>query len=93
MSRGEANGNADANEHTPLLKDQPSQVAHGPIEPAEGTVEDASHGQNGGVPLAEEPSTAKLVVILGSTYFGIFLAALGRSIAHVNPREALLNVY
>ena len=57
-------------EQTPLLADQTSQ-----------DVEDASsaspNGDDGDIPLAEEPTTTQLVLILGSIWVGVFLGALG----------------
>jgi hypothetical protein len=50
-----------ASEQTPLLRDDPANA--GPPE-----------GQK---PVAEEPSTQELLVILCSIWLGVFLAALG----------------
>ncbi|KAJ5594959.1 uncharacterized protein N7459_001167 [Penicillium hispanicum] len=56
---------AAATEQTPLLRDNPSVDAR----PAEGQE-----------PLAEEPSTKELILILSSIWLGVFLAALDTTI-------------
>jgi MFS family permease len=69
---------SEATERTPLLRDE---------EQNESPVEDG--GQDGAqqaddVPLAEEPSTKKLLAIMGAMWLGSFFAALGKSsIFHV----------
>ena len=77
MAEQHTNGNADATERTPLLKDQPDHAAGSPSEQDEGTVQDVRNDQETSGPIPEEVSTARLAIILGSTWFGIFLAALG----------------
>ncbi|KAF2453748.1 major facilitator superfamily domain-containing protein [Lineolata rhizophorae] len=56
-----------AHEDTPLLADQPSYDNASPPDDSEASSE---------IPLADEPSTAKLVVTMGSVWVGVFLAAL-----------------
>lgn len=61
-------------EHRPLL-DRESQIADN------GTIErqpESAEGEND-VPIPPEPSAANLVLTLGSTWVGVFLAALGRT--------------
>lgn len=57
-----------ANEQQPLLQD-PAEADHGTIQ-----------RQSDGTPLAEEPTTARLTVVLGTVWVGVFLAALGMDI-------------
>ncbi|KKY14153.1 putative mfs multidrug [Diplodia seriata] len=59
------NGSAAATEHSPLLEDG-----------ANGN----SNGADSSIPLAEEPSTLRLVLTLGSCWVGVFLAALDSTI-------------
>jgi hypothetical protein len=61
-----------ANEESPLLGRPPS-ADQGEASTGEGNVRD----DEAGVPLAEEPSTAKLILVLGSIWLGVFLASLG----------------
>ena len=63
-----------SDERTPLLKDQST---NGRDERQEGTVQNA---QEESVPLPEEPSFARLALVLGSTWLGVFLAALDTTI-------------
>lgn len=48
-------------EQTPLLRDDPAIIGAGDRQE----------------PVADEPSTRELIVILGSIWVGVFLAALG----------------
>lgn len=50
-------------EQTPLLQDQTQNATATP--------------QESEVPLAEEPTTKELLLVLGSIWIGVFLAALG----------------
>ncbi|KAB8346302.1 hypothetical protein FH972_023346 [Carpinus fangiana] len=59
-----------ADEQTPLLTEQPTENGNIGQQP----------NDEDGVPLAEEPSTAKLAVILGSCWIGVFLAAMDTTI-------------
>ena len=68
----------DPTEESPLLEDsRNSDAEHSNAPP------DTEAGQPNGhlpdVPIADVPSTTRLVVILGSVYVGVFLAALGQS--------------
>jgi len=58
-------------ERTPLLKSNGGPVSSQDGQAAE---QDASQSDT---PLAEEPSTLKLAIILGSVWIGVFLNALG----------------
>lgn len=72
-----------ATEQTPLLREETQQYAP----------PDTAATQDSEVPLAQEPSTRELVLILGSIWVGVFLAALGmitgtefsRFVCHANP--------
>ena len=56
-----------ATEQTPLLREETQQYA----PPGTAATQDSE------IPLAQEPSTKELVLILGSIWVGVFLAALG----------------
>lgn len=67
-------------EQMPLLRENTQQ--HAP--PGTAATQDSE------VPLAQEPSTRELVLILGSIWVGVFLAALGMItspwfVCHANP--------
>jgi len=64
-----ANGNSSrADEETPLLRDDPPKSIQDNDQPAEQTI------------IAEEISTRRLVVVLGSIYVGVFLGALDSTV-------------
>ena len=65
-----------ADEQSPLLNNGKQSPDHGTIE--RGAVDD-EEDQSGDdeVPIAEELSTARLVLVLSSIWIGSFLAALG----------------
>lgn len=75
-SRSEPSSPPD--EESPLLSNGKTQASdNGAIEHgAESSDEGGDHGETD-VPIAEEPSTAKLVLVLSSIWLGCFLAALG----------------
>lgn len=71
-----ANGSEPATERSPLLQNGTNGHA--------GQAE--SNGADTSTPLAEEPSTTKLLLTLGSCWVGVFLAALGmHSLALIFP--------
>lgn len=73
-SRSEPSSPPD--EQSPLLSNCQSQAQdNGTIEHGADRSEDADSEAD--VPIAEEPSTAKLVLVLSSIWLGCFLAALG----------------
>ena len=71
-------------EHSPLLGPENSkrsvQDANGVAENQAGDSRPHTEPQDDQVPLAEEPSTAKLLVILCSIWLGVFLSALDGTI-------------
>ena len=66
----------DADEQSPLLGNGKQSPDHGTIESGADDVGENHTGEDE-VPIAEELSTAKLVLVLGSIWIGSFLAALG----------------
>lgn len=65
-------------EQSPLLSNGKTQAQDsGTIEHGADRSEDGSSDGETDVPIAEEPSTAKLVLVLSSIWLGCFLAALG----------------
>lgn len=59
-----------ATEQTPLLREETQQAAaRGPEE-----------AQDSDASLAQEPTTKELILILGSVWVGVFLAALGMDV-------------
>ncbi|KAL1625930.1 hypothetical protein SLS56_007076 [Neofusicoccum ribis] len=67
------NASAAATEHSPLLESGTNGNTGNTEQPP-------SNGDADSVPLAEEPSTAKLVLTLASVWVGVFLAALDSTI-------------
>ena len=77
--------NAEEEEHptetSPLLVNSNAK-----INPNDGPCQEESTGDAGDgraedeIPLAEEPSTGKIVLVMGSIWFGTFLAALDSTI-------------
>lgn len=67
-----------ASERTPLLQELPPEpiADDGAIEQQQAQIEGDWEPENA-VPIADQPSTKKLVVILGSIWVGVFLGALG----------------
>lgn len=63
-----------ASERSPLLGDQKQTPDNGTIEREAG---EEAQEEPSDIPLAEQPSNAKLFVTLGTLYFGVFFAALG----------------
>lgn len=75
---GSVDERAGEPEQRPLLQDADGHPDHGTIE------RQADHGQQqyeNGIPLADEPSTLRLVLTMGSMWVGVFLAALGMHLA------------
>ena len=74
-----AGENGSPTEASPLLRDRESSTDIAPEHdsPARDTEAAQPAVNQPDVPIPEEPSTAKIVVILGSIYVGVFLAALG----------------
>jgi hypothetical protein len=64
---------SEATERTPLLQDEEQNES--PVE--DGRQDGAQQADD--VPLAEEPSTKKLLAIMGAMWLGSFFAALGKS--------------
>lgn len=60
-------------EEQPLLNNADSQADHGTIERG------PDGAQESNVPIPEEPSTKRIVLIIGSMWLGSFFAALGAS--------------
>ena len=67
-----------ADEERPLLKDQ-QENGHGTINGSTGENEQ-SGGSDDNTPLAEEPSTMKLLLVMGGVWLGTFLAALDSTV-------------
>ena len=65
-------------EQTPLLRDESLQHA----------VADAAGSQESQVPAVQESSTRELILVLGSIWVGVFLAALGNGL--VEPYYTLM---
>jgi hypothetical protein len=59
-----------------MVNEESSLLTHSPPAGTDGGGDESSNEANE-VPLAEEPSTAKLILVLGSIWLGCFLAALG----------------
>jgi hypothetical protein len=64
---------SEATERTPLLRDEEQNGS-----PVEDGGQDGTQ-QADDVPLAEEPSTKKLLATMGAMWLGSFFAALGKS--------------
>lgn len=71
---GTASGSVNASERTPLLGDSAKPDDAPQVEANENARQPED---DDGPPLAEEVSTKKLVAIMGSTFTGLFFAALG----------------
>lgn len=59
-------------EQRPLLDTASGQPNHGTMQE-----EQMADGGESNVPIAEEPSTKKIILIIGSMWIGSFFAALG----------------
>lgn len=68
------NTSPEATENSPLLRDEEQNGTAVPDAAHDGTHE--AHD----VPLAEEPSTKKLLAIMSAMWLGSFFAALGKSL-------------
>ena len=75
---GHDHAGGPSSETTPLLADDSTKTIPDNVSNHEETI--ANAGDNNDVPLAEEPSTGKLLLVLGSIWFGTFLAALDSTI-------------
>jgi hypothetical protein len=64
---------SEPTERTPLVRDEEQNGS--PVE--DGGQDGAQQADD--VPLAEEPSTKKLLAIMGALWLGSFFAALGKS--------------
>ncbi|KAL8736708.1 MAG: hypothetical protein Q9166_000074 [cf. Caloplaca sp. 2 TL-2023] len=68
-------------EHSPLLKQGDRKSSNGAIEVDGGQYSSSQEAQNDNdTPIADEPTTHKLLVVMGSIWFGCFLAALDSTI-------------
>ena len=68
-------------EHTPLLGTDSGKTIPDDVSNHREDAESATHTQDeDDAPIAEEPSTAKLLSVMGSIWFGTFLAALDSTI-------------
>ncbi|KAL8723512.1 MAG: hypothetical protein Q9225_000245, partial [Loekoesia sp. 1 TL-2023] len=76
MAPGDEVGNAKPSETSPLLARIKSNSSHGDLEPAGG--QDASPDDD--TPIADEPSTGKLLLVMSSIWIGCFLAALDSTV-------------
>ena len=75
------NAEEPASETSPLLGDGNAKVTSDAHPSQEGDANNAGDGQDeNDVPLAEEPSTGQLLLVMGSIWFGTFLAALDSTI-------------
>jgi hypothetical protein len=87
------NESQDPTEESPLLEDSRGSSTE-QSNPTPDTEAGQPNGDPPDVPIADEPSTARLVVILGSIYVGVFLAALGLSPqsmkSYANNKQTLL---
>jgi len=78
MNRFEAVSNEAASEESPLLANGKDRDDNGTIErqaPSEGNAVTENE-----VPVADEPSTGRLLVVMSSIWLGCFLAALDQTI-------------
>ena len=75
-SHGAVRPTADTDERTPLLSNSKQSVGNETPERRVDEDEEQDNDENE-VPIAEEASIAKLLLVLGSIWIGCFLAALG----------------
>lgn len=73
-----------AEEQNPLLGNGKQSPDHGTIEREPDDLGEEDRDGEDEVPIVEELSTAKLVLVLGSIWIGSFLAALGIP-QHISP--------
>lgn len=70
-----------SSETSPLLGNSNGNVTPGDDSSQGGDIDNVRHSRNDNdVPLSEEPSTRKLLLVMGSIWFGTFLAALDATI-------------
>ena len=70
-----------SSETTPLLADNSTKIISDDVSNHEETTANADDNRHeNDVPSAEEPSTGKLLLVMGSIWFGTFLAALDSTI-------------
>lgn len=76
-----SNHGGGSSETTPLLGDNSTKITPEDVSNHEETNANVGDNQHeNDVPLAEEPSTGKLLLVMGSVWFGTFLAALDSTI-------------
>lgn len=76
-------------EQRPLLGDnQDGDTDNGTIERQAEHDESNGHGEDDIGPLAEEPDTRKLALVMGSMWVGVFMNALGTVIAPLCARAS-----
>lgn len=75
-----SSSSSSPSETSPLLGKSNDKVPPGSGDPG-GNADNVHDSENeNGVPLSEEPSTKKLLLVMGSIWFGTFLAALDATI-------------
>ncbi|KAL8786630.1 MAG: hypothetical protein Q9213_002659 [Squamulea squamosa] len=79
MTAGDAANNDSFSETSPLLVQNNNKSSIGEI-PAPDDPNPQDHSQDDETPLADEPTTGKLLLIMGSIWIGCFLAALDSTI-------------
>ena len=79
MDRTETDSEATPTEHSPLLRNGKDQEASQSIERVENGL-DGDVTQGNEVPLADEPSTSELCLVMSGVWFGCFLAALDSTV-------------
>lgn len=62
---------------SPLEDEQRPLLDTASGQPNHGTIQETPEGLEGNVPIADEPSTKKIVLIMGCLWLGSFFAALG----------------
>lgn len=81
MSSGNEIGQRAPTEASPLLAKVESRSSNGDLEPAHRQVsQQPDDDDDDGTPIADEPTTGKLLLVLGSVWLGCFLAALDSTI-------------
>ena len=81
VSTGHDHAGEPSSETTPLLRDNSTKTIPDDVSNYEETTANAGDNRHeNDVPLAEEPSTRKLLLVMGSIWFGTFLAALDSTI-------------
>ncbi|KAL8699204.1 MAG: hypothetical protein Q9201_006132 [Fulgogasparrea decipioides] len=78
MSTGSGGDHEVPSEHSPLLTHSESKSSNGNLEAAGG--QESQQVSDDDTPVASEPSTGKLLAVMGSIWLGCFLAALDSTI-------------